>query len=140
MMTLSKMVPPLTCHKSKPRKPKSPYLYTMSSSSYSGLAIFFASQKPLYAGFEMRLTYQSPLYTGLSFIGASHSPSSSSSQSSGFFASLSTMRFSSTQFSGFLSSGSSIIDSSDQSEGFLSSGSGISFGFKTSQSSLIEPS
>merc|ERR1712014_255197 len=45
-MTLSKMVPPLTCHKSKPRKPKSSYLYTWSSSSYSGLAIFLASQIP----------------------------------------------------------------------------------------------
>merc|ERR1712014_384620 len=47
MMTLSKMVPPLTCHKSKPMKLKSSYLYKASSSSYSGLAIFFASQKPL---------------------------------------------------------------------------------------------
>merc|ERR1712187_988865 len=47
IMTLSKIVPPLPCHKSKPRKPKSSYLYTVSSSSYSGLAIFFASQTPL---------------------------------------------------------------------------------------------
>merc|ERR1711939_1193301 len=36
-MTLSKIVPPLTCHKSKPMKPKSACLYTASSSSYSGL-------------------------------------------------------------------------------------------------------
>merc|ERR1712006_52517 len=68
-------------------KPKSANLYTASSSTYSGLSIFLA--------------FQSPLYSGLSFIGASHSPSSSSSQSSGFFASLSTIRFSSTQSSGF---------------------------------------
>merc|ERR1712137_1328215 len=92
-MMLSNMVPPLTCHKSNPRKPKSEYLYKLSSSLYSGLAIFFCSQKPLYAGFEMRLALHSPLYSGLSFIGASHSPSSSSSQSSGFFASGSTMFF-----------------------------------------------
>merc|ERR1740138_1405104 len=134
------MAPPFTCHKSNPKKPKSAKLYTLSSSSYSGFAIFFASQIPLYAGFDIRLPYQSPLYSGLSFIGASHSPSSSSSQSSGFFASVSTIRFSSTQSEGFLSSGSSIMDSSDQSEGFLSSGSEISLGNKISQSSLIEPS
>eukprot|EP00444_Apocalathium_aciculiferum_P042342 CAMPEP_0183539186 /NCGR_PEP_ID=MMETSP0371-20130417/30161_1 /TAXON_ID=268820 /ORGANISM="Peridinium aciculiferum, Strain PAER-2" /LENGTH=48 /DNA_ID= /DNA_START= /DNA_END= /DNA_ORIENTATION= len=48
----------------------------------------------------MRFTDQSPLYPGLSFVGASHSPSSSSSQSSGFLASVSTMRFSSTQSAG----------------------------------------
>merc|ERR1719433_1534054 len=114
MMMLSKIVPPLTCHKSKPTKPKSVYLYNESSSSYSGLAIFFASQMPLYAGFDTRLTYQSPLYAGLSFIGASHSPSSSSSQSSGFFASSSTI--------------------------LLSSGSDISFGASNSQSSFKEPS
>merc|ERR1719326_1904673 len=59
-ITLSKMVPPFTCHKSKPMKPKSGKLYTLSSSSYSGLSIFFASQKPLYAGFETRLTDHSP--------------------------------------------------------------------------------
>merc|ERR1712170_185501 len=47
MITLSKIVPPLTCQRSKPMKPKSAYLYTASSSSYSGFAIFFASQKPL---------------------------------------------------------------------------------------------
>merc|ERR1712037_229111 len=140
MITLSKIVPPFTCHKSKPIKPKSSYLYTALSSSYSGFAIFLASQMPLYAGFVILLTDQSPLYAGLSFMGASHSPSSSSSQSSGFFASSSTMRFSSTQSSGFLSSGSSIMELSTQSSGFLSSGSGISFGFRTSQSSLIEPS
>merc|ERR1712078_685186 len=140
MMALSKMVPPFTCHRSNPIKPKSSYLYTLSSSSYSGLAIFFASQKPLYAGFEIRLPYQSPLYASLSFIGASHSPSSSSSQSSGFFASLSTIRFSSTQSSGFFVSGSSIIESSTQSSGFLSSGSLISLGFNTSQSSFKDPS
>merc|ERR1719482_876229 len=80
IMTLSKIVPPFTCHRSKPIKPKSAYLYTESSSSYSGLEIFFASQKPLYAGFEILLPVQSPLYSGLSFMGASHSPSSSSSQ------------------------------------------------------------
>merc|ERR1712070_116464 len=140
MMMLSKIVPPFTCHKSKPRKPKSLYLYKLSSSLYSGFAIFFCSQKPLYAGFEIRLAFHSPLYSGLSFIGASHSPSSSSSQSSGFFASGSPMRFSSTQSSGFFVSGSSIIESSTQSSGFLSSGSGISFGFKISQSSFNEPS
>merc|ERR1719433_714459 len=140
MMMLSKIVPPLTCHKSKPTKPKSVYLYNESSSSYSGLAIFFASQMPLYAGFEIRLPYQSPLYSGLSFIGASHTPSSSSSQSSGFFASLSTIRFSSTQSSGFFVSGSSIMESSTQSSGFLSSGSEISLGFKISQSSFKDPS
>merc|ERR1712183_626507 len=139
-MMLSNMVPPLTCHKSNPRKPKSEYLYRLSSSLYSGLAIFFCSQKPLYAGFEMRLAVHSPLYSGLSFIGASHSPSSSSSQSSGFFASASVIRFSSTQSSGFFSAGSSTIDSSDQSSGFLSAGSEISFGCKTSQSSLTLPS
>merc|ERR1719291_608698 len=111
MMTLSKIVPPFTCHRSKPMNPKSAYLYTESSSSYSGLSIFFASQRPLYAG--------------LSFMGGSHSPSSSSSQSSGFLASESTMRFSSTQSSGFLSLGSSIMESSTQSDGFLSLGSSI---------------
>merc|ERR1719148_200151 len=47
MITLSKMVPPLTCHRSNPMKPKSSYLYTASSSAYSGLAIFLASQTPL---------------------------------------------------------------------------------------------
>mmetsp|Transcript_81906 Transcript_81906/g.264387 ORF Transcript_81906/g.264387 Transcript_81906/m.264387 type:complete len:286 (-) Transcript_81906:74-931(-) len=67
----------------------------------------------------MRFTDQSPLYSGLSFVGASHSPSSSSSQSSGFLASVSTMRFSSTQSAGFLSSGSSIMESSTQSLGFF---------------------
>merc|ERR1711992_352606 len=95
---------------------------------------------PLYAGFEMRLTYQSPLYAGLSFIGASHSPSSSSSQSSGFVASGSMIRFSSVQSSGFLSSGSSIMESSTQSDGFLSSGSEISLGASNSQSSFNDPS
>merc|ERR1719247_595933 len=139
-MTLSKIVPPFTCHRSKPMKPKSAYLYTVLSSSYSGLSIFFASQEPLYAGFEMRLTDHSPLNAGLSFIGGSHSPSSSSSQSSGFLASASTMRFSVTQSSGFLSSGSSIMESSTQSDGFLSSGSAITLGLSTSQSSLMEPS
>merc|ERR1719388_780537 len=139
IMTLSKIVPPFTCHRSKPMKPKSSYLYRRSSSEYSGLAIFFASQKPLYAGFEILLTYHSPLYSGLSFMGASQSPSSSSSQSSGFFASLSTTRFSSTQSSGFLSAGSSIIESSTQPSGFLSSGSSTSLGFRISQSSLREP-
>merc|ERR1719247_3853185 len=122
-ITLSKIVPPLTCHRSNPMKPKSAYLYTALSSSYSGLSIFLASQKPLYAGFDILLTDQSPWYSGLSFIGASHSPSSSSSQSSGF-----------------LSSGSSIIESSTQSEGFLSSGSSIFFGLRTSQSSFKLPS
>jgi hypothetical protein len=73
-------------------------------------------------------------------MGASHSPSSSSSQSSGFFASASTIRFSVTQSSGFLSSGSSIIASSTQSLGFLSSGSEMVFGFNTSQSSFRLPS
>merc|ERR1712039_990331 len=140
MITLSKIVPPLTCQRSKPIKSKSSYLYRASSSSYSGLSICLAAQTPLYSGFEMRFTYHSPLYAGLSFVGASHSPSSSSSQSSGFFASLSTMRLSSTQSSGFLSSGSSIIESSTQSPGFLSSGSEISFGLKSSQSSLMDPS
>merc|ERR1712139_336975 len=110
-MTLSKIVPAFTCHRSKPMKPKSLNLYTVSSSSYSGLSIFFASQKPLYAGFETRLTDHSPLNSGLSFMGGSHSPSSSSSQSSGFLASASTMRFSVTQSSGFLSAGSSIMES-----------------------------
>ena len=57
----------------------------------------------------------------------SESPSSSSSQSSGFLALASTIRFSSTQPSGFLSSGSSIMLSSTQSLGFLSSGSLISY-------------
>merc|ERR1712032_1005213 len=136
---LSKMVPAFTCHKSKPRKPKSAYSETLSSSTYSGFAIFFASQIPLYAGLEIRLPYQSPLYASLSFIGASHSPSSSSSQSSGFFASVSTIRFSSTQSSGFLSSGSSIMELSTQSLGFLSSGSEISFAFNISQSSFRDP-
>merc|ERR1712039_1018790 len=140
MITLSKMVPPFTCQRSKPMKPKSSYLYRALSSSYSGLSIFLASQTPLYSGFEIRFTYHSPLYAGLSLVGASHSPSSSSSQSSGFFASLSTMRFSSTQSSGFLSSGSSIMESITQSSGFLSSGSGISFGFRSSQSSFRDPS
>merc|ERR1719310_1009544 len=59
-ITLSKIVPPLTCHKSKPMNPKSAYLYTALSSSYSGLSIFLASQNPLYAGLEIRLTDQSP--------------------------------------------------------------------------------
>merc|ERR1719188_1544564 len=35
IMIESNMVPPFTCHKSKPTKPKSSYLYSMSSSSYS---------------------------------------------------------------------------------------------------------
>merc|ERR1719277_567079 len=134
------MVPPLTCHRSKPMKPKSAYWYSVSSSWYSGLAIFFASQTPLYAGFEMRFTCQSPLYAGLSFIGASHSPSSSSSQSSGFLASSSTIRFSSVQSLGLESSGSSIMESSTQSDGFLSSGSLISLGANNSQSSFRDPS
>merc|ERR1719504_48104 len=99
-----------------------------------------AFQIPLYSGFEIRFTDQSPLNSGLSIIGGSHSPSSSSSQSSGFFASASTMRFSVTQSSGFLSSGSSIMESSTQSDGFLSSGSSITFGLRTSQSSFTEPS
>merc|ERR1719217_1443029 len=60
-ITLSKMVPPLTCHKSNPIKPKSAYLHTALSSSYSGLSIFLASQKPLYAGLEILFTDQSPL-------------------------------------------------------------------------------
>merc|ERR1719297_795040 len=47
MITLSKMVPPLTCQRSNPTKPMSSNLYTASSSSYSGFAIFLASQKPL---------------------------------------------------------------------------------------------
>merc|ERR1711959_496421 len=75
-ITLSKMVPPFTSHKSKPMKPNSSYLYTALSSSYSGLSIFFASQKPLYAGLEIRFTDHSPLNSGLSIIGGSHSPSS----------------------------------------------------------------
>merc|ERR1719453_2195782 len=60
-MMLSKMVPPFTCHKSKPMKPKASYLYTVLSSSYSGLSIFFDSHTPLYAGFEIRFTDHSPL-------------------------------------------------------------------------------
>merc|ERR1740120_454134 len=35
-MTLSKMVPALTCQRSKPMKPKSANLYTSLSSTYSG--------------------------------------------------------------------------------------------------------
>merc|ERR1719247_4039209 len=139
-MTLSKIVPPFTCHRSKPMKPKSAYLYTALSSSYSGLSICFASQTPLYAGLVILFTYHSPLKAGLSFMGGSHSPSSSSSQSSGFFASGSTIRFSVTQSSGFLSLGSSIMESSTQSDGLLSFGSGIILGFNSSQSSLREPS
>merc|ERR1719221_1853179 len=139
-ITLSKIVPPFTCQRSKPMKPKSAYLYTALSSSYSGLSIFLASQKPLYAGFEILFATHSPLKAGLSFMGASHSPFSSSSQSSGFLASGSTILFSSTQSSGFFSLGSSIMASSTQSDGFLSSGSEIVLGFKTSQSSLMEPS
>merc|ERR1712083_836039 len=86
-MILSKIVPPFTCQRSKPMNPKSANLSTASSSSYSGLSIFFASQNPLYAGLAILFTYHSPLKAGLSFMGGSHSPSSSSSQSSGFLAS-----------------------------------------------------
>merc|ERR1712185_151974 len=139
MMTLSKMVSALTCQRSNPMNPKSAYLYTASSSTYSGLSIFLASQTPLYSGLEILLAFQSPLYSGLSFIGASHSPSSLSSQSSGFFASASTMRLSVTQSSGLASSGSSIMEVSTQSPGFLSSGSAMILGFSSSQSSFMFP-
>mmetsp|Transcript_23647 Transcript_23647/g.79434 ORF Transcript_23647/g.79434 Transcript_23647/m.79434 type:complete len:274 (+) Transcript_23647:322-1143(+) len=87
MSTLSKMVPAFTCQISKPATPKDLYLPMDSSSVNSGLSIIGCSHGPLYAGFSMRFGFQGPLYSGLGIIGGSHSPSSSSSQSSGFLAS-----------------------------------------------------
>lgn len=63
------------------------------------------------------------MYSGLSIIGGSHSPSISSSQSSGFFASGSGMCSGLSQSLGLVSSGSSIFSRSSQSSGFLASGS-----------------
>jgi len=62
---------------------------------------------------------QGPLYSGLGISGASHSPSSSSSQSSGLLASGSLMfRGMSSQPSGLTASGSGMFLASTQSEGF----------------------
>jgi hypothetical protein len=64
------------------------------------------------------------LYSGLGIMGGSHSPSSSSSQSSGFFASGSgIVAGMSSQPAGFLSSGSGILGFSSQSEGLVALGS-----------------
>eukprot|EP00438_Fugacium_kawagutii_P029296 Skav207995 [mRNA] locus=scaffold1203:146712:153141:- [translate_table: standard] len=92
---------------------------------------------------------QPTVHLGLSMMGASHSPSSSSSQSSGLLdlgsaifsgsssshpagmeAAGSSMRAgaSSSQSSGLKASGSSILASSTQSAGLLSLGSSISLG------------
>mmetsp|Transcript_7030 Transcript_7030/g.21334 ORF Transcript_7030/g.21334 Transcript_7030/m.21334 type:complete len:225 (-) Transcript_7030:417-1091(-) len=105
---------------------------------YAGLLIFGASHFP-----------QPTLHTGFSMMGASHSPSSSSSQSSGIWAvgsgilagssslqpegmvalgSAIIMGASSSQSSGLVDVGSSILASSIQSVGLESAGSSISFG------------
>merc|ERR1719245_1633463 len=127
IMMLSKMVPDLTCHKSKPILQFSSYLPRVlaSSSSYSGLSIC--------------LGFHSPLYSGLSIIGGSHSPSISSSQSSGLVASGSAICSGFSQSSGLESSGSSILALSTQSAGFFASGSLIFFGGRKSQSSVKVP-
>eukprot|EP00878_Enallax_costatus_P037504 GHUV01042367.1.p2 GENE.GHUV01042367.1~~GHUV01042367.1.p2 ORF type:complete len:130 (+),score=7.20 GHUV01042367.1:1495-1884(+) len=70
------------------------------------------------------LGFHSPLYSGLGMVGGSHSPSSSSDQSSGFLASGSTMVAGmSSQPAGFLSLASSIFSRSSQSAGFAALGS-----------------
>lgn len=66
---------------------------------------------------------QTPLYSGLSIMGGSHSPSISSSQSSGLTASGSGICSGLSQSSGFLSSGSGMVGLSSQSSGFLACGS-----------------
>merc|ERR1711883_46074 len=105
------MVPDFTCHKSNPIPQK-------ESNEYNVL---------------------SPSYSGLSIMGGSHSPSISSSQSSGLVASGSAMCSGCSQSSGLESSGSSILARSSQSSGFLASGSLIIFGGKMSQSSSRDP-
>jgi len=91
-------------------------------------------------GFFIRFGFHSPLYFGLSINGASHAPSSSSSQSSGFVASGSTILSGSlSQSLGFVSVGSSIYSLSTQSDGFFALGSFIVFGFSKSQSSFKFP-
>lgn len=79
------------------------------------------------------------LYSGLSFMGTSHSPSISSSQSSGFLASGSGISFGWSQSEGFSSSGSSIVGLSSQSDGLDWDGSLIFFGGRKSQSSSSWP-
>merc|ERR1711883_11580 len=105
------MVPDFTCHKSNPIPQK-------ESNEYNVL---------------------SPSYSGLSICGGSHSPSISSSQSSGLVASGSAMCSGLSQSSGFESSGSSILALSTQSSGFFASGSLIFLAGSMSQSSSKEP-
>jgi hypothetical protein len=67
---------------------------------------------------EQTLGVHSPLKSGFLILGASQSPSMSSSQSSGFVASGSTMYSGRSSYpSGFLSSGSAIVAASTQSSG-----------------------
>uniref|UniRef100_A0A1I8H9T4 C2H2-type domain-containing protein n=1 Tax=Macrostomum lignano TaxID=282301 RepID=A0A1I8H9T4_9PLAT len=80
-----------------------------------------------------------PMSSGLSIIGGSHSPSISSSQSSGFLALGSGMVLGLSQSSGFLSFGSSIFSRSSQSSGFLAAGSLIFLGGRKSQSASSSP-
>merc|ERR1719334_1102066 len=105
------MVPDFTCHKSNPMAPMSLYRYRLESASYSGLSI----------------------------MGGSHSPSISSSQSSGFLASGSAMCSGLSQSSGLTSSGSAMVSLSSQSSGFLASGSKISLAGSMSQSVSKDP-
>ena len=84
--------------------------------------------------------FHSPLYSGLGSVGASHSPSSSSSQSSGLVALASgSLAGMSSQPSGFLSSGSGICGASTQSAGLDALGSLIFLGSRKSKSSPSAP-
>mmetsp|Transcript_4855 Transcript_4855/g.11662 ORF Transcript_4855/g.11662 Transcript_4855/m.11662 type:complete len:241 (-) Transcript_4855:379-1101(-) len=128
---------------------------------YLGFLIFGGTHLPLKSGLALVGLFHSPhpaaLHFGLGTSGASHSPSSSSSQSSGVTASGSetisgssschsagltasssgmNLGASSSQSSGLVASGSSIISSSIQSEGFLSVGSSICLGGLTGGSKL----
>mmetsp|Transcript_24073 Transcript_24073/g.62028 ORF Transcript_24073/g.62028 Transcript_24073/m.62028 type:complete len:270 (-) Transcript_24073:461-1270(-) len=169
--TLSKSTPSSIVHSSKPTAPMGASdFHGAASSKCSGFGICRAFHSPLYAGFSTRGGYHLPLYSGLDTIGArhspqpgfehfglatsgaSHSPSSSSSQSVGMLACGSGISngssscqsagltasgsgiwkgASSSQSSGLRASGSSIMGSSTQSSGFTSVGSSISLGGMT---------
>mmetsp|Transcript_26121 Transcript_26121/g.78088 ORF Transcript_26121/g.78088 Transcript_26121/m.78088 type:complete len:237 (+) Transcript_26121:396-1106(+) len=151
-------------HKSKPMASTAGNSAGCSSKKYSGFATWRGDHSPLYSGLSISGACHLPTYLGLAIMGGSHlpqptshaglstivgshSPSSASSQSVGFFAriwngasssqpsgfrAVLSMTYSgassSPQSSGFLTSGSSMSLSSTQSEGLVSVGSSTSSG------------
>merc|ERR1719253_999892 len=100
MMKLSNRMPPCMVQISMPTESMVGRMQGALSSKKSGLAIWRGAQTPLYSGLSIFGADHLPLYFGLSIVGgthfpqptlqaglstdgASHSPSSSSSQSAG---------------------------------------------------------